>query len=232
MLTFNILTIFSKIFNSYFKEALLGKAQADRLLKINVHNLREYAKDNHKTTDDRPFGGGPGMVMMIEPIFRALQDIAPLHLKKLLSRKKYIQSKTKIILLSPRGKQFTQKLAEQWSKLDNLILICGRYEGIDERVRKYLADEEISIGPYVLSGGEVGSMVIIEAVSRLLHKFLGNQESLKEESYGEFKKEYPHYTRPAVFSPSKKLEWKVPQVLLSGHHEKIKSWRNKNSSEE
>jgi len=216
---FDIITIFPKIFDSYFNESILARARKNKLVKIDVHNLRDYTEDKHKTVDDTPYGGGVGMVLKIEPIYKIL--------KKIVSRKR-VKNKTKIILLSAKGKKFDQAMARRFSKLDKLILICGRYEGVDERVAKYLVDEEISVGDYVLTGGEIPAMVVVDSVSRLIKGVLGNKESIKEESFS--KKdylEYPHYTRPEIFSPDKKTNWKVPEVLLSGNHQKIEEWKEK-----
>jgi tRNA (guanine37-N1)-methyltransferase len=214
---FNIITIFPEIFDSYFSESLVKRAFDKGLIKIGVHNLRKWARDKHKTVDDRPFGGGLGMVMKVEPIYKAVQEL-----------KKKDKGKNKVILFSPRGKKFTQKMAYQFSKLDNLIMICGRYEGVDERVAKYLADESISIGDYVLMGGELPAMVVIETVARLIPGVLGKTQLLKERitKKGGFI-EYTQYTRPEIFSPDKKKKWLVPKVLLSGHHKKIQDWHKK-----
>ncbi len=212
---FDILTIFPKIFEAYFKESLIAKAQDKGLVNINIHDLRDFTEDKHKSVDDRPFGGGLGMVMKVGPIDRALKSI-----KK--------KKKKKIVLLSPRGKKFNQKTATQFSKLDQLILICGRYEGVDERVAKKIADEELSIGDYVLMGGELPAMVVIETVSRLIPGVIGKPGLLKEritKSKGFI--EYPQYTRPEAYNPRKGTEWKVPKVLLSGNHKKIEEWRKK-----
>jgi len=209
---FDIITIFPRIFDSYFQESILKRAQQKKLIKINIHNLRDFASDRRKTVDDRPYGGGPGMIMMAEPIYKAI--------KKIKSRKKL-----KVILLSAKGKKFDQETAKKLSKLDQIILICGRYEGVDERVAKHIADYEISIGDYVLSGGEIPAMIVVEAVSRLIKGVLGKKESLIEESF--YKNnflEYPQYTRPEKF-----LKYAAPKVLLSGNHKKIKEWREKNS---
>ena len=234
---FDIITIFPKIFDSYFNESILARARKNKLIKIDVHNLRDYTEDKHKTVDDTPYGGGAGMVFKIEPIYKALVKIVGKN--KLKCFKKGIKnqklriknnSKTKIILLSAKGKRFDQAMAKRFSKLDKLILICGRYEGIDERVAKYLADEEISVGDYILTGGEIPAMTIVDSVSRLIEGVVGNKESIKEESFS--KKdylEYPHYTKPEFFSPDKKTNWKVPEVLLSGNHQKIGEWREKSS---
>ena len=210
---FDVITIFPEIFNSYLKESLISRAQKKKLIKINVHNLRKWTKDRHKTVDDRPFGGGLGMVLKIEPLYKAVQSL----------KSKIKNQKSKIILFTPRGKKFNQKMAYQLSKYDRLILICGRYEGVDERVAKKIADMELSIGDYDLMGGELPAMVMIEVVSRLIPGVLGKPQLLKERITKEKGFiEYPQYTRPEVFK-----KWKVPQVLLSGHHKKIEEWRKK-----
>jgi len=221
MMRFDIITIFPDILDSYLKEGILAQAIKKGLIKINFHNLRDYTKDKHQTTDDRPFGGGPGMVMMVEPIYRA---ILALNSK---SEARNSKQRKRIILLSPQGKKLDQKMAKRLSKYDQLILICGRYEGVDARVKEHIVDEEISIGDYVLSGGELPAMVIVEAVSRLVPKVLGNKESLKSESHtktGDL--DFPQYTRPAEFRAGRKT-WKTPEVLLSGDHKKIEEWRRK-----
>jgi len=226
MIHFDIITIFPKIFDSYLKESLIKKAQEKKLIQVKIHNLRNWTKDKHKTVDDRPFGGGYGMVMKVEPIFRAVKDIEN---KKIDSRKK------KIILFSPRGERFNQKMAFRFSKLEQIIMICGRYEGIDERVEKYIADKSISIGDYDLMGGEIPAMVALEAISRLIPEVIGKPGLLEEritKSKGFV--EYPQYTRPEVFIPGsvfkknvKPKKWKVPKTLLSGNHKEIEKWRRK-----
>jgi len=209
MIRFDIISIFPNIFDSYFKESIIQRAQQKRLIKVKVHNLRKWTKDRHRTVDDRPFGGGMGMVLKVEPIFKAVSS-----LKK---------RKTKVILFTPRGKKFNQKMAYRLSKLNHLILICGRYEGVDERVAKYIADEEISIGDYDLMGGELPAMVVIETISRLIPGVIGKPQLLKERITKEKGFiEYPQYTRPEVFK-----KWQVPKVLLSGNHKKIGEWRKK-----
>jgi len=219
MLRFDIITIFPKIFDSYLKESFIKKAQQKRLIKINIHNLRDWTKDRHKTVDDRPFGGGLGMVLKVEPIFRAIKDI-----KKSASRRK------KVILFTPRGKKFNQKLAYQLSKLNQIIMICGRYEGVDERAAKHLADIELSIGDYDLMGGELPAMVVMETMSRLVPGVLGKPSLLKERITKEKGfVEYPQYTRPEVFSPKKGVKWRVPKVLISGNHKEIENWRKKHA---
>lgn len=235
---FDIVTIFPEIFDSYLSESLISRAIKKKLIKVNVRNLRNWTSDKHKSVDDRPFGGGLGMVMKIEPIFKAVSA-----LKK---RTKNKEQKTKVVLFTPRGKKFNQKMAYQFSKLDRMILICGRYEGVDERVAKYIADVELSIGDYVLMGGELPAMVVIETISRLIPGVLGKKELLgeritKEKGFIE----YAQYTRPPKFFPgkfrrarpevwkacppkSRKAKiWRVPKVLLSGDHKKIEEWRKK-----
>ena len=209
MIKFDIITIFPKIFDSYFKESLIKRAIKKRLIKVNVHNLRKWTSDVHKTVDDRPFGGGLGMVMKVEPIYRAVKA-----LKK---------RGAKVILFTPRGKKFNQKTAYKFSKLNHLILICGRYEGVDERVAKHIADEEISIGDYDLMGGELPAMVVVETTARLIPGVLGKPQLLKERITKEKGFiEYPQYTRPEIFK-----KWRSPDVLLSGNHKKIEAWREK-----
>lgn len=219
MIKFDVVTIFPKILSSYLSESLIARAQKKKLIKINVHDLRDYTKDNHHTVDDRPFGGGLGMVLKVEPIYKAIKKI-----KK--------NKKSKVILFTPRGKKFTQKLAHKFSKLDQIIFICGRYEGVDQRVAKKIADIEISIGDYDLMGGELPAMVAIEAISRLVPGVLGKEQLLKERitKSGGFL-EYAQYTRPEVFSPKKGENWRVPKVLLSGDHEKIQAWKKKHGKE-
>ena len=218
MISFDIITIFPEIFDSYLKESLIKRAIKKRLLKVRIHNLRQWTQDKHKTVDDRPFGGGIGMVLKIEPIYKAV--------KSLKSRIK--TKKSKVILFSPRGKKFNQQVATKWSKLERLIFICGRYEGADERVAKHIADEEISIGDYVLMGGELPAMVVIETISRLLPGVLGKSQLLKERiTKDKGFIEYPQYTRPEVFSPKKGVKWKVPEVLMTGDHKKIEEWKKK-----
>lgn len=231
---FDLLTIFPEIFDSYINESILGRAQKAGLVNIRAHNIRDYAKDPYKTTDDKPYGGGAGMLMKIEPIYNAVLVASKSKIQ--IKKNGFSHPKSqRIILLSASGKQFNQKKVKDLTKYKQIILISGRYEGVDARVAKYIADEEISIGPYVLSGGELPSLIIVEAVARLLPGVLGNKESLVEESFNKFQisnfkfqeKEYPQYTRPEVFSPKKGINWKVPKVLLSGDHKKIQEWKIK-----
>ena len=233
---FDIITIFPQIFDSYFGESLIKRAIGKKIIKVKAHNLRDYSLDRHNKVDDRPYGGGPGMVMAVEPIYRATQ-----FLKSKVSAKggsasggKSKRLKTRIVLFSTRGKKLDAKTAKRLSKYDSLILICGRYEGVDERVAKYIADEEISIGNYVLNGGELAAMVLMETVSRFLPGFLGKMESLEgiKGSYAVYTRP-PNFfpekfgrARPAEFVPKKGIKpWRVPKVLLSGHHYKIKEFR-------
>jgi len=209
---YDILTIFPHIFDSYLNESILKRAQKNKLIKANIHNFRDFATDKHHTVDDKPYGGGPGMLLKIEPIYKCLKSI---------KRKK----NSKVILLTPKGETFNQAAAKRLSKLDQLILVCGHYEGFDERIRKFV-DEQISIGDYVLTGGEIPAMAVIDAVTRLLPGVLGDENSPHDETFSKHPTyiEYPHYTRPENFKGMK-----VPKVLLSGNHKKIQAWRLKNA---
>ncbi len=196
----------------------MGKAQKEGLVNIRVYNLRDWAQDKHKTVDDTPYGGGAGMVMKPEPICKAIEYL-----------RQRVASKHKVVLFSARGKKWTQRKAQRYTRLKDVILVCGRYEEIDERVR-YFIDEEISIGDYVLTGGEIPAMVLVDSVGRLLPGVLGNQESLDRESHkkpGQL--DHPQYTKPEVFK-FKGKEYPVPEVLLSGDHKKIREWRDKESN--
>jgi tRNA (guanine37-N1)-methyltransferase len=228
-MTFHIITIFPKIFDSYFNESIIKRALKNNLINIKVHNLRDWTSDKHKTVDDSPFGGGAGMVMEIEPLYKALKAI------KQESNK---TRKQKIVLLSAKGKRWNQQLAKKYSRLKNIVLVCGRYEGVDERITKFI-DQEISIGDYVLTGGEIGALAMIDSITRLLPDALGNADSAKYESHSTpGVLEYPQYTRPEVFTASpltrgaggvKSKLYRVPKVLLSGNHKKIAEWRQKKS---
>jgi tRNA (guanine37-N1)-methyltransferase len=238
-MTFDILTIFPKAFTSYFDTSILARAQAKKFIKISTHDLRKYARDKHHTVDDRPYGGGAGMVTRADVVFNALDA-----LKKRKAKSAKQKIKEIIILLTPQGKVFNQKHATRLSKYDRIILVSGRYEGFDDRIR-HMVDEEISIGDYVLSGGELPAMVVVDAVSRLIPGVLGKESSLAWESFStsrimepELKKqakslqkeipkqilEYPQYTRPERFKMGTKI-FTVPAELLSGNHEKIFRWR-------
>jgi len=206
----DILTLFPKMFEGVLGESILKRAQKKLLAEIRVHNLRDWTADAHRTADDKPFGGGAGMVMKIEPIFKALEE---------LKSKRAKRGGAKAILLTPQGKKLDQALVKRLAKDKGLILICGHYEGVDERVRA-LADEEVSIGDYILTCGELPAMVLIDSVVRLIPGVLGDSDSVKFESFEGGALEYPQYTRPAEFKAMK-----VPQVLLSGDHKKIAEWR-------
>jgi len=211
---FDLITIFPKIFDSYFNESIIKRARTKKKVKIAIHNLRDFALGRHRQVDDRPYGGGAGMLMMVEPVYRALKKI-----KK--------SKRSKIIIFNPSGKKFDQAMARKFSALDQLILICPRYEGYDARIKK-LVDEEISIGDYVLTGGEIPAMMMVDAVTRLIPGVLGKQESVKSDTFFESENyiKYPQYTRPEVFTVNGK-KWRVPPVLLSGDHKKIGEWRRK-----
>jgi len=221
----DIITIFPRMFEGVFRESIIKRAQEKKKVEIHIHNLRDYSLDKHKKVDDRPYGGGSGMVMRPEPIFRAVEDIKS-KIKNLPTKESgsrhFVGKKSKVILLSPQGKKLNQELVKELAKLKNLILICGHYEGVDERVRRYLVDEEISIGDYILTGGEIPAMVLVDCVVRLIPGVLGNKKSLQFESFQGNLLEYPQYTRPANFRGMK-----VPGVLLSGDHKKIEAFRKK-----
>ncbi len=210
---FDIITIFPHLIRQYFSEGVIARASQAGILSIRAHDLRDWSEDKHKTVDAPPFGGGPGMVMKVEPLYKAVQQLTTNNLPQ----------KTKIILMSPRGKKFNQKKAKKYSALDNLIIICGRYEGIDERVMCYVADEVISIGDYVLSGGEIAALAIIEATARLIPGVLGNEGSPEQGLF-------PQYTRPEVFITNEGEKWCAPKLLLSGNHKLIEEWRRKHSA--
>ena len=207
----DLVTLFPSFFDSPFQESLLLRAQKNKLVNLRVHNLRDYTHDRHKTADDKPFGGGPGMIMKPEPIFECVEAI---------------RGKGWVVLMDPQGKPLTQKRAKALSQKKHLILIAGHYEGVDHRVREKLVDEEISVGDFVTMGGEAPALCVIEAVVRLLPGVLGNEDSLKSESFKTGMLEYPQYTRPRNF-----LGLKVPEVLLSGNHRQLEAWRNEMSRE-
>ncbi len=201
-----VLTLFPGMFAGPLDESIIKRAREAGLLDLQVHNLRDYAHDRHRTVDDRPFGGGPGMLLKPEPIFEAVEKLAG--------------EQTKVILLSPAGRTFNQAIARELAQLPDILLVSGHYEGFDERVREHVADDEISIGDYVLTNGSLPAMVVVDAVTRLLPGVLGDDESSHEESFSHGLLEYPQYTRPAEFRGMK-----VPEVLLSGNHGQIAKWR-------
>lgn len=211
-MTFHILTIFPEMFKGFLNESILKKAQGKGVIKIKIHDIRDYSKDKHKKVDDTPYGGGAGMVFTPQPLFDCIEDV----------KKK--AKKAPVIYLTPKGQRLTQTKVERLNKkFTQLILLCGHYEGIDQRVIDSLVDQEISIGDYVLSGGELAAMVVVDAVSRLVPGAIGKEASHEEETFSKKlgrKKEYPHYTKPEMFHGMK-----VPEVLLSGHHAEIEKWR-------
>jgi tRNA (guanine37-N1)-methyltransferase len=206
----DVLTLFPAMFAGPLDESIIKRARTAGLLDLRIHNLRDYAHDRHKTVDDRPFGGGPGMLLKPEPIFEAVEALA--------------RENTRVILLSPAGRQFNQSIARELAGMDDLLLITGHYEGFDERIRQELADDELSIGDYVLTNGALPAMVIIDTVARLLPGVLGDDQSAHEESFSAGLLEYPQYTRPAEFRGMK-----VPEILLSGNHAEIARWRAEQS---
>ena len=202
----DVLTLFPAMFAGPLDESIIKRARDAGRLELTLHQLRDYTHDKHKTVDDRPFGGGPGMLLKPEPIFEAVEKIA--------------REKTRVILMSPAGRPFTQAIARELAQLDDLLFVTGHYEGFDERIREQLADDELSIGDYVLTNGALPVMVVVDAVTRLLPGVLGDDESSQDESFSGAQLEYPHYTRPAEFRGLK-----VPDVLLSGNHAEIAKWR-------
>lgn len=208
---FDVLTLFPEMFET-LKESIIGKALERKIIEINTINIRDFSKNKHKKVDDTPYGGGAGMVMMPDVVYDSYMSIP-------------YKENAKVIYLSPKGKVLNQQKVEELSKQEHLILLCGHYEGIDQRVLDEIVDEEISIGDYVLTGGELPAMVLIDSVSRYVEGVL-NKESVSEESFTNGLLEYPQYTRPEVF-----LNKKVPEILLSGHHENIKKWRREQSLE-
>jgi len=233
----DIITIFPGFFRGPLDYGIVRRAREAELVKIDVHDLRAFARDRHRTVDDRPFGGGEGMVLKPEPIFECVESLS------IAARKERSAAKQSVVLLSAQGKRFDQKLASELAELERIVLICGRYEGVDERVGMYLADREISIGDYVLSGGELGAAVIVDTVTRLIPGAVGNEASTRQESFVAGPElggtdgpsstcgsggllDYPHYTRPADFRGMK-----VPEVLVNGNHEEIKRWRRRSALE-
>ncbi len=208
---FHILTIFPDFFKGPFACGVVGKAIESGAVELHIHNLRDWTSDRHRTVDDRPFGGGEGMVMKAEPLFRAVESIWPER-----------GPGKKVLLLSAQGRLFDQSVARELSTIGEILLICGRYEGVDERVAEHLCDGELSIGDYVLSGGELAAAVVVDAVARLLPGVLGNEASAVRESFTEGLLDCPHWTRPADFRG-----WKAPEVLLNGNHEQIRLWRSR-----
>ena len=210
---FHVLTLFPRMFDSPLSGGVIERARASGLLDIRVHDIRDHAHDRHRTVDDYPFGGGPGMLMKAAPLFEAVEAVTAT-----------LTEEVPVVLLSPQGRRFTQRTAEELARLDDLVLVCGRYEGVDERVRQNLVTDEISIGDYVLSGGELAAMVLIETVARLVPGVVGSSESTLSDSFTTGLLEHPQYTRPSEFR-----DWPVPEVLLSGDHARIARWRRRES---
>lgn len=208
----DILTLFPRMFEGPFDESILKRARERGLLQVTIHNTRDYAEGKHRTTDDRPFGGGPGMVMKAEPIVRAVEALK--------------SESSRVILFTPGGTKLHQAMLQRLSKETHLILICGHYEGVDERVRELVVDEEVSLGDFVLTNGALPAMVLVDGVTRLIPEVLGHQDSASDESFSQGSLEYPQYTRPAEFRGLN-----VPEILLSGNHEEVARWRKKMSAE-
>ncbi|MDQ2690886.1 MAG: tRNA (guanosine(37)-N1)-methyltransferase TrmD [Chloroflexota bacterium] len=209
---FEVFTLLPEVFPAYLESSIMLRAKQRGLLDVRIHNIRDYTQDRHQTTDDTPYGGGGGMVMKPEPVFEAVESVLGLRSTQ--------PDAVPVILLTPQGRVFTQRVAEELATHERIALLCGRYEGVDERIREHLVTDEISIGDYVLTGGELPALILIDAVSRLLPGVLGDPTGAEDDSHSMGLLEYPHYTRPPEFRG-----WKVPDVLLSGDHGKIEKWR-------
>jgi tRNA (guanine37-N1)-methyltransferase len=216
---FEVFTLLPEVFPPYLESSILKRAAQRGLIGVRVHNIRDYTHDKHHTTDDTPYGGGGGMVMKPEPVFDAVESVLG-HALRPRPSPPTTGSNIPIILLTPQGRVFTQRIAEELASLERIALLCGRYEGVDERVREHLVTDEISIGDYVLTGGELPAMILIDAVARLIPGVLGDPTGAEDDSHSMGLLEYPHYTKPAEFRG-----WKVPEILLSGDHAKIEKWR-------
>jgi len=209
----DVITLFPEMFRGPFDASIVARAVEQGIVQIELHNLRDWGEGRHRVVDDAPYGGGAGMVLKPEPIFQAVEAVRPLA-----------ETPGKLVLLTPQGRLLTQPIVDELANAPRLILLCGHYEGVDERVREHLVDDEISIGDYVLSGGELAAMVLVDAIVRRLPGALGSDASLIEESHAEGLLEYPHYTRPQEFRG-----WKIPEVLLSGNHGEVERWRRQQS---
>lgn len=208
----DVLTLFPGMFTGPLDESIVRRARDAGKLDLTIHDLRDYTHDRHRTVDDKPFGGGPGMLMKPEPVFEAVEALKG--------------PKSRVILMTPGGRQLNQSVVQELADLEHVVIVCGSYEGFDERIREHLADDEISIGDFVLTNGALPAMVVVDAVSRLLPGVLGDEQSAADESFSHGLLEYPHYTRPADFRG-----WQVPDVLLSGHHAEIEKWRREQALE-
>jgi len=208
---FDVLTIFPGMFAGPLDQSILGRAQAAGLVSVHLHDLRDWTHDRHRTVDDSPFGGGPGMVMKPEPLFEAIDEIQP-----------QAETPAYVVFMSPQGRRLDRALVDELATHSRLLLVCGRYEGVDERVLEHAVDLEVSIGDFVVSGGEIPAMLVIDAVARRIPGVLGSERSLEEETFDDGLLEYPHYTRPAELRG-----WPVPEILLSGHHAEIGKWRRR-----
>ena len=216
---FEVFTLLPEVFPPYLESSILQRAHQRGLVSVNVHNIRDYTHDKHNMTDDTPYGGGGGMIMKPEPVFEAVETVLGLD-----PHQASPQSVCPIIMLTPQGRVFTQSVAEELSAHERIALLCGRYEGLDERIREHLVTDEISIGDYVLTGGELPALILIDAVSRLIPGVLGDPKGAIDDSHATGLLEYPHYTRPPEYR-----DWKVPEVLLSGDHGKVAQWRREQS---
>jgi tRNA (guanine37-N1)-methyltransferase len=210
----DILTVFPEMVRGAIGHSILKRAQESGLVEVTVHDVRDFTHDRHRSTDDSPFGGGAGMVMKPEPLFEAVEYVRGLM----------PEASAHVLLMTPQGRRFEQPMARRFSEIPWIVMICGHYEGVDERIREHLVDEEVSIGDYVLTGGELPALVILDAVARLVPGVLGGEESAAQDSFSEGLLEYPHYTRPADFRG-----WQAPEVLTSGHHAEIAKWRRRES---
>jgi tRNA (guanine37-N1)-methyltransferase len=218
---FEVFTLLPEVFPSYLETSIIKRARERDLINVRVHNIRDYTHDKHNTTDDTPYGGGGGMVMKPDPVFEAIETVLGLNSNQTPPEP---DSNIPIILLTPQGRVFNQSIAQELSQHPHIALLCGRYEGIDERIREHLVTDEISIGDYVLTGGELPALILIDAIARLLPDVLGDPTGAQDDSHATGLLEYPHYTRPPEFRG-----WKTPDILLSGDHAKIEKWRREQS---
>ena len=223
---FDVFTLLPEVFPPYLDSSILKRARQRGLFNVRVHNIRDYATDRHHVTDDEPYGGGGGMVMKVEPVFAAVENVMRSSLSGDDDRQQgtYSQAACPVILLTPQGRVFNHKVAEELVSHPRLALICGRYEGVDERIRQHLATDEISVGDYVLTGGELPALILIDALARLIPGVLGDPDGALDDSHAAGLLEYPHYTRPPEFR-----NWRVPEILLSGDHSRIEKWRREQS---